>query len=191
MRRRISRLIQREITYARDGEESAITLKLNNLVDPEIIELLYRASEAGVPVRLIVRSMFSLVPGVPGLSDNIQAISIVDRFLEHSRIFVFGVGARRRTFISSADLMPRNLDSRVEVTCPIYSQQVQRELDKVLELQWRDNVKARVLTPRMDNPFQRSPGARVQSQIKLLTVLQNGSGKVVEPSPRRTAKAKT
>jgi polyphosphate kinase len=185
MRRKLTKLIQREIQHARQGQDAFICLKLNNLVDPEMIELLYRASQAGVRVRLIVRSMFSIVPGVSGLSENIEAISIVDRFLEHSRIFIFGVGARRRAFISSADLMPRNLDYRVEVTCPIYDRQIQRELEAFLDLQWRDNVKARVLTPNMDNPIHKSAGARVRAQTKVFTLLENGFVK----TPSRTRRA--
>ncbi len=149
----ILRLIQNEIKNHKEGLESFIILKLNNLVDPAVIQKLYEASTEGVPVRLIVRSMFSLIPGVEGLSDNIQAISIVDKFLEHSRIFAFCNGGDNKYFITSADLMQRNLDRRVEVTCPIYDPELQQELRTFLDLQFKDCVKARVLDKDLNNTF--------------------------------------
>ncbi|HEU4365622.1 MAG TPA: polyphosphate kinase 1, partial [Candidatus Krumholzibacteria bacterium] len=119
MRRAFQKLVHREIKNARAGAPAYIDAKLNSLVDLEMIELLYEASRAGVKVRLIVRGICSLVPGVPGMSDSIEVISIVDRYLEHSRIFFFANGGAERCFISSADWMTRNLDYRVEVAAPI------------------------------------------------------------------------
>jgi polyphosphate kinase len=144
MRKKILKFIKNEIKNAGEGKEATIRLKLNNLVDAEIINWLYRASQAGVKIRLNVRGMFSLVPGVPGMSENIEAIRIVDRYLEHTRIFVFANGGDEKTYISSADLMPRNIDRRVEVTCPIYDKDIQEELRIFLDFQWKDNVKARL-----------------------------------------------
>lgn len=157
-RKKIIRLIRNEIKAARKGQPAEIFLKLNNLVDMEIIENLYAASQAGVNVKLIVRSMFSLVPGIEGVSDNIKAVSIVDKYLEHTRIFVFHNGGTPKYFISSADLMRRNLDRRVEVTCPIYDKNLQRELQEFLDIQWRDNVRARVHNFEMDNHIRSAEG---------------------------------
>ena len=168
MRKRIIKLIQNEIKNAQSGKPACIQLKLNNLVDPEVIKYLYKAGQSGVEVRLNVRSMFSLVTEIPGVSDTIKAISIVDRFLEHSRIFVFGCGEETKYFISSADLMPRNLDGRVEITCPIYDQRLQQELQNYLDLQWRDNIKARILNQNLDNAFRSDnldTGVRAQFDI--------------------------
>lgn len=156
----IKRLIQNEINNAREGKEAFITLKLNNLVDPAIILKLYEASEAGVSVRLIVRSMFSPIPGIEGMSSRIEARSIVDKFLEHSRIFVFGNGGDAKYYITSADLMQRNLDRRVEVTCPIYDPELQSELRTFLELQFKDNTKARILDRDLKNEFEPMEGKR-------------------------------
>lgn len=168
LRKRILKLIQTEIKNAQGGKEAYIILKLNNLVDTAIIRKLYQASSAGVDIRLIIRSMFSLIPGVPGVSENIKAINIVDRFLEHSRIFVFCNDGNEKYFISSADLMSRNLDCRVEVTCPIYDKDIQQELKTFLEIQWSDNIKARIrgkslsrLTPRKRSSIK----IRAQSEI--------------------------
>lgn len=137
------RFIQNEINNAKEGKEAYIILKLNNLVDSAIIEKLYSASQAGVKIKLNIRGMFSLVPGVPGMSENIEAIYIVDKYLEHTRIMVFCNGGDEKYFISSADLMPRNIDRRVEITCPIYDKDIQRELRTFLEIQWSDNIKSR------------------------------------------------
>jgi len=159
LRKKLIRLIKTEIKNAHKGQEAYITIKVNNLVDPEIIEFLYNASRAGVKVKLIVRSMFSLVPGIAGVSDNIQAIRIVDRYLEHSRIFAFGNGGKAKYFIGSADLMPRNLDRRVEALVPITAAGLQQELKNVLDMQWRDNVKASLLDAKGENRRLKTDGA--------------------------------
>jgi len=173
MRRRMVRLIENEIQNAKTGKPAYIFLKLNNLVDQEMVALLYEASQAGVEVKLIVRSMFSLVPGLADVSTGIQAISIVDRFLEHSRIFVFCNGGRPNYYISSADLMTRNLDHRVEVTCPIFDKRIQAELQAYLDIQWSDNVKARVLNEHPDNAIRRTVGDRkVRAQYAIYEYLR-------------------
>jgi polyphosphate kinase len=183
------RLIQNEIKNHKDGQESFIIIKLNNLVDPAIIQRLYEASQVGVPVRLIVRSMFSLIPGAEGLSENIQAISIVDKFLEHSRVFVFCNGGENKYFITSADLMQRNLDRRVEVTCPIYDPELQQELKTFLELQFKDTVKARVLDKNMNNtlvapPAQKSCRAQwdIYSYLKRISMTKRSTGSTSDSS---------
>ncbi|MCG3169620.1 MAG: Polyphosphate kinase [Pseudomonadales bacterium] len=162
------RLIHTEVINARAGRAARIFIKCNNLVDEEIIERLYEASQAGVKIRAIVRGMCALVAGVEGISDNIEAISIVDRFLEHSRVYVFHNGGEPRYFISSADLMTRNLDHRVEVTVPIYDPEAQRLLQRLLDTQWADNVKARILHGDQDNGYRdRGHRRRVRSQEAL------------------------
>ncbi len=168
MRQSLVRMIRKETRLARAGKSASIYLKLNNLVDREIIRGLYEAGAAGVDVRLIVRSMFSLITGVDGVSDNIDAISIVDRFLEHTRFFIFGNEGAPRYFISSADLMYRNLDERVEVTCPIYDPALQEELKTYFDIQWRDNVKARLLDKSLNNKLKSdSAGRTVRSQWEI------------------------
>ena len=119
-------LIEQEIANAQAGYRASMTLKCNNLVDKEMVLKLYEASQAGVEIRLIVRGMCSLLPGVKGMSENIQAISIVDRYLEHPRVYVFYNRGSPRYIIGSADLMTRNLDYRVEVLCPIFDEDAQR-----------------------------------------------------------------
>ncbi len=160
LRKKLNKFIKNEIRHAQEGREAYIFLKVNNLVDAKIIRHLYAASQAGVKIKLIVRSMFSLIPGIPEMSENIKAISIVDKFLEHSRILVFCNGGIEKVFITSADIMPRNLDRRIEVTCPIYSEEIKQELKKFLDIQWKDNVKARILNEPLDNRFRRRTTTR-------------------------------
>ncbi len=173
-RKKFAKLIRTEIRNARKGKESYIIAKLNNLADPEIIRLLYQASGAGVKVQLNVRGMFSLVPGIPGLSENIEAIGIVDRFLEHSRMMVFCNGGSPKYFLSSTDWMTRNLDGRVEVTFPIYDASLQEEIRSFLDIQWKDNVKARLLDEKLSNTYREatSPG-RIRAQVDFYDLLMN------------------
>lgn len=169
-------LVDGEIANANEGKQCGITLKCNNLVDKELIDRLYAASAAGVPIRIIVRGMCSLAPGVPGLSDNIEAISIVDRYLEHPRVYVFRNGGEPRYFISSADLMTRNIDFRVEVSCPVNSKPLQKMIQNILDIQWADNVKARIVDATMSNHFRpRAKGvAMIRSQEQIHTYLSTG-----------------
>jgi polyphosphate kinase len=145
MRKRIEAMIENEISIAKRGGNGYIWLKLNNLNDIEIINLLYKANNAGVKIKLIIRGVCSLVPGIKGQSENIEAISIIDRFLEHSRVLLFGNGGNELCYISSADLMVRNLDQRTEVACPILDSTLKKEIKRHLEIQWKDNTKARIL----------------------------------------------
>lgn len=173
-RKVILKHIRDEIKNAKSGKEAYITFKLNNFTDPAIIKKLYEASEAGVPVRLLIRSMFSLIPGVPDLSSNIQAASIVDKFLEHTRIFLFCNGGEDAIYITSADLMPRNLDRRVEVTCPIYDPELRLELKSFLDIQFKDNVKSRILDKDLLNEFVDPAGQKhVRAQWEIYKYLKN------------------
>lgn len=170
--------IEQEIQNAKAGKKSGITFKCNNLVDTVIIQKLYEASCAGVKIRLIVRGMMSLVPGVPGVSDNIEAISIVDRYLEHARVYIFENAGHPVFYIASADLMTRNLDGRVEVGCPIYDPNLQVFLRKIIELQWSDRVKARVLDVTQDNHLKKSNKKRkVRSQEDMFALVAKYSKK--------------
>lgn len=162
-------LIDDEIEKAKSGRKALLHFKMNSLVDEEMIEKLYEASQAGVPVKLNVRGICSLVSGIPGLSENIEAISIVDKFLEHARVYVFGVGEEAKIYISSADLMTRNLDNRVEVTVPIYDEEAKNEILDNLEISWQDNVKSRWHDGDYDNKYRRTG---VQERIRSQVVLQ-------------------
>lgn len=146
-------LINEEINNARKGKKAWIVLKMNNLVDKTMIRKLYDASNAGVKIDLIVRGVCSLVPGEPGMSENIAVRSIVGRFLEHARVLVFANGGSPLYFISSSDWMTRNLDFRIEVTAPVYDKDIQRELWDMLQFQLNDNQKARVIDATLSNTY--------------------------------------
>ena len=156
MRKELIQLINKEIQHARKNKPASIILKLNNLVDPEMIKKLYEASAEGVKIKLIIRGICSLVAGVKGLSDNIEAISIVDKFLEHSRVFIFHNGGDEKYFLSSADWMGRNLDARSEVAVPIYSTEIKKQIRSMIDLLWTDNVKARILDSEQKNDYRKS-----------------------------------
>ncbi|NCF17242.1 MAG: polyphosphate kinase 1 [Haliea sp.] len=172
----IMELIEQEIANAQAGYRASMTLKCNNLVDKELVTKLYEASQAGVEIRLIIRGMCSLLPGVKGISENIQAISIVDRYLEHPRAYVFYNRGNPRYIIGSADLMTRNLDYRVEVLCPIFDEDAQRVIQDVLDQQWHDNVRARVLDQNQVNEYVKSKKkvARIRSQESIHRYLSTG-----------------
>jgi len=158
-------LIALEKKNVKRGKLSGIFIKCNNLVDQELIDALYEAGRAGVKVKLIVRGMCSLIPGVKGMSENIKAISIVDRYLEHPRIFAFENAGKPSYYISSADLMTRNLDHRVEVSCPVYSKKLQKKIQLILDTQWSDCVKARVIDERQKNTINpRGNRKKIRSQ---------------------------
>lgn len=147
LRDRMTALIRRETEAARAGQRAGIFMKMNSLVDERIIAALYEASCAGVRVRLIVRGICCLVPGVPGVSDNICVRSIVGRYLEHSRAFIFRNGGNEEVYLASADMMPRNLNRRVELMFPVEDPALRLRIKKLLRAQWRDNVQARELAP--------------------------------------------
>lgn len=177
MRPGLISLIDQEIANARAGYRASMTLKCNNLVDKELVTKLYEASEAGVEIKLIVRGMCSLLPGVKDISENIQAISIVDRYLEHPRVFVFYNRGSPRYMISSADLMTRNLDYRVEVLCPIFDADAQQMIQDILDQQWHDNVKARILDQNQTNQYvpAKRGVSRIRSQEAIHRYLSNGA----------------
>ncbi len=187
---KVLELIERETARARKGEPARIQAKMNSLVDPVVIRALYAASQAGVDVDLLVRGICCLRPGVPGLSEKIRVVSVVDRFLEHTRAFAFGVGPQTDVFMSSADWMPRNFHRRVEVMAPIEDPQLkQRVLDEVLGLGLRDNVKARQL--ESDGTYVPVPlqldGQAVRSQMVALETARRVGQAPAEPVIRHVA----
>jgi polyphosphate kinase len=168
LRTELVRRIRREADHAKAGRPNGIVLKLNSLVDPELIGELYRAGRAGVQADLIVRGVCCLRPGVPGLSENIRAIRIVDRFLEHARVFRFENGGDAEMYLSSADWMPRNLGGRIEVAFPVVDVRQRREIERFLDLQLRDTVKASRILPDGRNERVHGVGRPVRSQEELM-----------------------
>jgi polyphosphate kinase len=156
MRKLFTRMINREIKLAKKGKPAAMIFKMNSLIDPEMMMKIYEASQAGVQVKLIIRGIFGMKTGIPGLSENIEAISIVDKYLEHSRIFLFNNDGDEQYFISSADWMQRNLNRRLEVAVPIFDKEIQKELKEMLMIQLKDNTKARIQDPDLQNLYNHS-----------------------------------
>jgi len=148
--------LDREIRNAHAGKEAWAIIKLNSIVDRQIAKKLYDASKAGVRIDLINRGICVIQPGIPGISENIHALSIVDKYLEHSRVYVFCNRGNPLYYISSADWMPRNFDHRIEVVCPIFDKEIQQELWDVLHIQMRDNVKSRYLGPDHLNQYRKT-----------------------------------
>jgi len=138
-------LIDREIDHAKAGRPAGIFVKMNALVEEGMIEALYSASQAGINIRLLIRGVCCLRPGVPGVSENIEVRSLVGRFLEHSRIIRFENGGSPEIYLGSADWMPRNLFRRVETGFPIRNPRVQEHIQEIIDWFWRDNVKARIM----------------------------------------------
>jgi len=175
LRKGMESLIRREIEHAREGRQGQIKAKMNSLVDPEIIKLLYEASSAGVSIDLIVRGMCSLYPGRDTISENINVVSIIGQFLEHSRIFWFGNGGSPEAYIGSADWMPRNLDRRVEAVTPVEAPELRKKLERLLDLYLQDNRGAWDM--KSDGSFvQRHPGdgEELNSQVQLIDLWSKG-----------------
>lgn len=173
MRRKLYMHIDTEIANARKRLPAYIHCKINNIVDLDVIRKLYQASNAGVKIKLMVRGICSLVPGVPGQSENIEAVSVVDRYLEHSRFFIFCNNNNPKYYISSADWMTRNLDYRVEVAAPVLDPDIQKELRQIFDAGFKDNVKARIVDGTLSNTFKRKEKQKdYQSQIELYKYYQ-------------------
>ncbi|MEX1191210.1 MAG: polyphosphate kinase 1 [Brumimicrobium sp.] len=155
-RRKFIELINQEILNAKRGLDARIEIKLNNLVDSKLINKLYDASKSGVKIKIILRGICCLIPQKKGLSENIEVISIVGRYLEHGRFFIFHNNGKPKYFISSADWMTRNLDKRIEVTTPIFNEKIQSEIRNVFDIMWKDNVKARIIDEFQKNKYVNS-----------------------------------
>jgi len=167
LRPSLYKLIDNEIDAAKRNERAEMIIKLNSLEDKDMIKKLYEASTAGVKIQLIIRGICCLVPGIRGVSENIEVISIVDRFLEHARVFVFHNGGEERIFLSSADWMERNLTYRIETTFPVYDQDLKKEIKEMLELQLNDNVKARYIDRFNLNEYRKiSTDIPVRAQLE-------------------------
>ena len=168
----LKQLIDEEIKNAKAGKEAYIKLKMNNITSYKMIDKLYEASRAGVKIQMIVRGICCLVPGIEGMSENIEVISIVDKFLEHPRLFIFGNNGNPKIYISSADWMTRNISFRVEVGCPIYDETIKQELIDTFEISWADNVKARVIDQAQDNHYRPHTLPAQRSQVALYEYYQ-------------------
>lgn len=158
------RLIEQEIAHKAQGKKARIRLKLNNITNYKIISKLYEASRAGVQIDMIVRGVCCIIPGVKGMSENIRVISVVDKFLEHPRVYIFDNDGDPQMYISSADWMTRNIDNRVEVACPILDKDLQQELLDTFMISWKDNVKARLVNTKNQNAFVTNQEEAIRSQ---------------------------
>jgi polyphosphate kinase len=173
-RSRFVKLIEREIKNAKEGKQAFIKLKMNSLSDYKMIDKLYEASQAGVKVQLVIRGICCLIPEVVGISENIEAISIVDHYLEHSRIYIFANAGEPEVFISSADFMTRNIDARVEVTCPIYDNDIKQNLIDSFEINWKANVKARLHSQHFENKYRKRGEEKIfRAQQEMYKYYQN------------------
>lgn len=177
LRSKLLRMIRNEINLAKAGNKAYIYIKLNNLADMQLINKLYDAAKAGVEVKLNIRGMFSVTPNIDE-NINIESIAIIDRFLEHSRIYVFGNNGDEKMYISSADCMARNLDRRVEVTCPIYDKNIKKEITDFMNFQWEDNVKVRILDNKQTNIYRKNKGKKIQSQVEIYNYLYNKTAQI-------------
>jgi polyphosphate kinase len=190
LRKQLIKLIAAEASRARHGEDAYILLKVNSLEDPGMIAALYEASHAGVRVELLIRGIGCLVPGQPGLSEHISQRGLLDRYLEHARIYVFGNGGKEKVYVSSADWMGRNLNRRVEVAFPLLDETLRAEVRYLLDLERADNVKARDFDNSYVQPAEGQPPVRAQeAQYQYLKKLVRAK-KVVAPKPMAAAKKK-
>lgn len=166
-------LIDNEIENVRAGKPAYIRLKMNSISSYKMIDKLYEASNAGVKIQMIVRGICCLVPGVQGMSENIEVVSIIDKFLEHTRLYIFCNDNDPKVYISSADWMTRNIDNRVEVSCPIYQKSIKTEIMDTFDICWNDNVKARILNETQDNTYKRNNAPKIRSQFATYDYLKN------------------
>lgn len=165
MKPKVLRMIEGEIKNARAGKEAWIKMKINHITDPDVAAKLYAASAAGVKIDIVLRGNCSLMPGAPGVADNIRAVGIIDRFLEHSRILIFANGGTPLYYLGSADWMPRNLVNRVEVMTPVYDFELQRDLLRTVEYGLRDTTNGRLVDGRGTDPLQAGAPFRSQEQL--------------------------
>ena len=166
-------LIEKEIQKVRAGDTGYIRLKINSISNYAIIDKLYEASQEGVKIEMIVRGICCLIPGVEDLSENIEVISVIDRYLEHPRVYIFGEDDEEEVFISSSDWMTRNLDNRVEVTCPIYDEAIKKEIVETFTICWNDNVKARIINIEGDNRYREQKDVAIRSQFDTYLYYKN------------------
>jgi polyphosphate kinase len=174
-------LIDDEIANAKSGKKAEIFLKLNSIEDKGMIQKLYDASQAGVKIKMVVRGICSLVPGVKGISDNIEATSIVDRFLEHARIFIFYKQGKNEIYLSSADWMERNLHRRIETIFPIYAPHIRKQILDLIEIQMNDNVKSRYIDVKKTNTYKRdTTDLAYRSQIETYYYMKRSTDQIIQ-----------
>ncbi|MEO6071409.1 MAG: polyphosphate kinase 1 [Chitinophagaceae bacterium] len=184
IRRELYRLIGNEVKNARKGKPASIIAKMNSLSDEKLIDLLYDAAREGVEVKLIVRGIFCMLTENEKFKTPVTAISIIDEYLEHARVWIFHNGGKEKCYISSADWMVRNLDHRVEATCPILDEKIQKEIKDILNIQLSDNVKARILNNELTNEYVPAHGTElIRSQMETFHYLQN---KLIVNKPNKT-----
>lgn len=167
LRQKFEELIQHETDLALAGKEAYMVLKMNSLENSLMIDRLYAASQAGVKIKLIIRGICCLRPGVKGLSENIEVISIVDRFLEHARVYIFGNGGQEKMYVASADWMTRNLYRRVEVAFPINDTNLFEEIREIIDLQLADNSKARIINAEQNNPYKKASKGETNNRAQV------------------------
>ena len=182
LRRELFRMINAEIKAARKKEPAAITLKVNSLSDEQLIYKLYAAARAGVQIKLIVRGIFCMMPENKKYKTPVTAISIIDEYLEHARILIFHNQGKEKVYLSSADWMVRNLDHRIEATCPVLDPQIKQEIKEILEIQLADNVKARWLDNNLQNQYKKDQSKKVRAQIEIYQYLNQKITKVTAPA---------
>ena len=183
LRKELLKLIAREIKFAKEGKPAGITLKMNSLSDEALIEKLYEAARAGVELKLIIRGIFCMYSESAKFIKPVKAISIIDEYLEHARVFIFHNNGSEKAYISSADWMVRNLDHRVEATCPIFDENIKKVLKNILEIQLSDNVKARILDNELSNRYARDRKIKkVRSQVEIYNYLHQKSNGIPDSS---------
>ena len=175
----LSKLIDQEIQNKKNGLPSGISLKLNNITNYPLVDKLYEASQAGVKIKMMVRGICCLVPGVKGLSENITVLSVVDKFLEHPRVLIFENGGEKKIYLSSADFMTRNIENRVEVACPVYDTEIQKQILDTFDLSWNDNTKARVVNQHPQNKMV-TPKKGAQMQRSQWTIYDYYKNKLIQ-----------
>ncbi len=185
MRRELMMLINREIKFARAKKKASITLKLNSLSDAPLVNKLYEAAQAGVEIRLIIRSIFCSLMHHKKMKKNVRAISIVDEYLEHARVMMFHNDGKEKVYISSADWMVRNLDHRIEAAIPIFDEAIKQEIKDIINIQLLDNVKARLLDEDLSNSYVQSKGKKIRSQIETYNYLNKKNEALIETSSDR------
>ncbi len=178
LRKELYKMINAEIKAAKNKKNASITLKVNSLSDEELIYKLYEAARAGVEIRLIVRGIFCMMPENKKFKIAVKAISILDEYLEHARVFIFHNQGKEKVYISSADWMVRNMDHRIEATCPVLDPRIRKELNEILQIQFSDNVKARWLDNNLQNHYKKDQSKKVRSQIEIYQYLNQ---KIIKP----------
>jgi polyphosphate kinase len=172
MRKQLIQLVSKEIRSAKAGEPASILLKVNSLSDEILIEKLYEAAKAGVEIKMVVRGIFCMLTESKKYKHPVQAISIVDEYLEHARIMIFHNDGDEKVFISSADWMVRNIDHRIEVACPVFNKEIQQELKDIIHIQLSDNIKARKLDNHLENLYVNPRNTKkIRSQVETYNYL--------------------